>query len=100
MTVDRLLEAVPSDEPHGIIRPAVGVVPEAVDGDDPGMLQTSRHLGFEQEAGAAPGVVGVMLLDLLQRDLAPEFLVEGEVDLADRAPGMRADDSIPGPAGR
>ena len=32
--LDRLLEAVAADEPHGVVRPAVAVGAQAVDRDD------------------------------------------------------------------
>ena len=42
----RLREAVAPDEPHRIERAAVGVVSQAVDGDDAGMLEPAGDLGL------------------------------------------------------
>ena len=36
----------------------------------PGMLEPAGDLGLQKEAGAALGVVGVAVLDLLERHLA------------------------------
>ena len=47
--VDGLLEAVAPDEPHGVVRPAVGVGAQAVDRHDAGVLQPAGDLGLEQE---------------------------------------------------
>ena len=44
-----LLEAVAADEPHGVVGPAVGVGAQAVDRDDPRVLQPAGDLGLEQE---------------------------------------------------
>ena len=48
--VDGLLEAFPLDEPHGVVRPAVGEVAQAVDRDDARVLQPAGDLGLEDEA--------------------------------------------------
>ena len=50
---DRLLEAVAPDEPHGVIRTAVAVGAQAVDRDDPGVLEPAGDLGLD--AGTAGG---------------------------------------------
>ena len=80
--VDRLLERSPPDEPHGIIRAAVVILPEAVDRDDPRVLEPAGDLGLDQEPRAALGVVEVAPLDLLECHLTPELLVECHEDLA------------------
>ena len=93
--VDGLLEAVAADEPHGVERPAVGVVAQAVDRDDPRVLQPAGDLGLQQEPRAAVGVVGVAVLDLLERDLAVQLLVVGHEDLAQAAAGVGPEDAEP-----
>ena len=40
--LDGLLEAVAADEPHGVIRAAVAVGAQAVDGDDPPVAPARR----------------------------------------------------------
>ena len=83
---DGVLEAVALDEPHGVERPAVVVGAQAVDRDDPGVLQPAGDLGLEQEpatrlvAGRRP--VGP---DLLEGHLAVQLLVAGDVDAAQAA---------------
>ena len=93
--VDRLLQAVAADEPHGVVGPAVGILAQAVDRHDARVLQAAGDLGLQQEAGPAVGVVGMPGLDLLQRHLAVEFLVAGHGDLSQPAFGMGAEDAEP-----
>ena len=93
--VDGLLEPVAPDEPHGVIGPSVGVASQAVDRDDAGMLEPAGDLGLEQEPLAADRVVGVVVQDLLERDLAVELRVEGDEDRPQAAPGMRPEDAEP-----
>ena len=88
---DGVLEAVAPDEPHGVIGPAVAVAAQAVDRDDPGVLQAAGDLGFEEEPGPAVRVVGVLVEDLLERDLAVQLRVEGDEDRAQAAPRVGAE---------
>ena len=90
---DRVLEAVALDEPHGVERPAAGVVAQAIHRDDAGMLQLAGDLGLLHEPGAALRFVGVAILDLLERDGAVELLVERHRDLAQAPLGMRPEDA-------
>ena len=53
--LDGVLEAVAFDEAHGVEGPAVGVLAQAVDGNDAGMLQAAGDLGLQEEAGTAVG---------------------------------------------
>ncbi len=48
---DGVLQAVAADEPHGVVGAAVVVVAQAVDRDDPGVLQAAGDLGLEEEPG-------------------------------------------------
>ena len=59
------------------------------------MLQAAGDLGLDDEPGPAVGVVGVVRLDLLERDLAVELGVLGDEDLAHPAPGMGPEDAEP-----
>ena len=95
---DGVLEAVAPDEPHGVVRPAVVVGAQAVDRDDPGVLQPAGDLGLDEEPGPAGRVVGVAVVDLLEGDLAVQLLVEGDEDVAQAAPWRGA--GAPGTAGR
>ena len=45
------------------------------------MLQPAGDLGLEQEPRPADGVVGVLVLDLLEGDLAVQLVVVGDEDL-------------------
>ena len=71
-----LLQALAADEPHGVERPAVIVGPQTVNGHDPGMLEPPGNLGFDQEAGPAGRVIGMLRLDLLEGDLAVELAIQ------------------------
>ena len=93
--VDGLLEGVAADEPHGVIGTAVGVGPQPVDRDDTGMFQPSGHFGLEQEPLAADRVVGMLIEDLFERDLAVELGVEGDVNGPQAATGMRPQHAEP-----
>ena len=93
--VDGLLEAVAPDEPHGVVGPAVGVGAQAVDRDDPRVLQPAGDLGLEQEPLAAGRVVGVLVEDLLQRHLAVQLGVERHEDGPQAAPGVGPQDAEP-----
>ena len=84
-------QAVAADEPHRVERPASGVVAEAVDRDDAGMLQAAGDLGFEHEPGAAARVVGVPFLDFFERDLAVQFAITRHEDLAEPSLGVRTE---------
>ena len=54
---DRRLQAVSPDEPHRVIGPAVLVLSQPVDRDDPRVLQAAGHFGLEHESLAVLGVV-------------------------------------------
>ncbi len=41
-SLDRFLERIALDEPHGVVRTAVGISAQAVDGDDARVLQARR----------------------------------------------------------
>ena len=93
--LDGLLEAVALDEPHGVVGPAVAVGAQAVDRDDPRVLQPAGDLGLEQEPLAAGRVVGVVVEDLLERHLAVQLGVEGHEHGPQAAPGVRPEHAEP-----
>jgi hypothetical protein len=86
---DGLLEGLPADEAHGVEEAAVAVGAQAVDRDDPRVLQLAVDLRLQQEAAAAARVVGVGPLDLLEGHLPAQFPVLGHEDLPRAAPGVR-----------
>ena len=63
--LDRLLERVALDEPHRVVRPAVGVGAQAIDREHTGVLQPAGDLGLGHEPLAADRVVGMLVEDLL-----------------------------------
>src|SRR5215472_16868832 len=96
---NRFLEAVAMDKPHRIKGAAGSVVTQAIDGNDPWMLQLAGDLGFLDKSGSAVRFVGVAILDLLQRHRAVELLVECDRDLAQAALGVGPEDAEPGAGG-
>ena len=98
-TADRVLEAIPSDQAHRIERAAVRVHAEGIDRHDAGVFQSPGDLGLEQEARAARRIVGVVILDLLERHLTIQLRVEGDEHGTQSTPGVRADHPEPPAAG-
>ena len=90
--LDGRLEVVAADEPHRVEGTAVVVGAQAVHRHDPGVFQPPGDLGLDYEAGSLVPVAGVHLLDPLQRHDAVELLVAGDVDLAQGAAVVEADD--------
>src|SRR5262249_42017540 len=90
-----MLEAVALDEPHGVIRATIVVVPQAVDRYDPRVLQPAGDLRLDQEPNATFGVVGMLVADLLQRPLAAQFLVAGDEDASQSPLGVETEDAEP-----
>ena len=54
------------------------------------MLQPAGDLGLQHEPPRLTASSACFLLDLLERDLAMQFLILGHEDLAQAAFGMRA----------
>ena len=88
---DRRRQALAADEPHRVVEPALGVAAQAVDRDDPGMLQVARDLGLDQEPRALFLAIGEPGQDHLQGHLALELAIPGHPDLADPAACMGPD---------
>ena len=59
----------------------------------PGMLQPAGDLRFQHEARPALRVIGMPVLDFLQRHLAVQLLIERHGDLAQPALGVRPQDA-------
>jgi len=95
-SLDRLFQAIPLDEAHGVEGPAVGVAAQTVDRHDAGMLELAGDLGFQQETRAALRLSGVPRLDFLEGDVTVEFLVAGHEHLAQAALGVRTQDAKTG----
>ena len=93
--LDRLLEAVALDEPHGVVRAAAAVGAQTVNRHDAGVLEPAGHLGLQHEPLAAHRVVGVLLEDLLERHLAVQLAVERHEHLAQPAPRVRPEQAEP-----
>ena len=70
------------------------VLLDRVDRDDAGVVERGDGARFALETGAAIGVVGESLRQHLERDLAAELRVLGEVHLAHAAGAQRAEDPV------
>src|SRR5262249_32111122 len=92
-TLNRLMHAIAADEPHGIERPAVEIVTQAVDRHDARMFQSACNLGFQHEPYPAVGVVRVAKLDLLESHLSVQLLVLSDEDLPQATAGMWPQDA-------
>ena len=93
--LDRLLEAVALDEPHRIVRAAVAVRSEAINRDNARVLEPAGDLGFDEEPLAAGRVVGVLVEDLLESDLAVQFAIQRHEHRTQSAPGVRPENTEP-----
>ena len=93
--LDRLLQGIAPDEPHGVEGAAVAIGTEAVDRHDARVLQAPGDLGLEQEAFPAGLVIGVVVEDLLEGHLAVELGIERHEDRAQPAPGVRPEHAKP-----
>ena len=80
--LDGAAEGLALDEPHRVVRPPVGVSPQAIDRHDARMLQPPGQPGLEQEPRLAERVVRVVSPQLLERDLAIELGIDRQEDLA------------------
>src|SRR5262249_47594614 len=98
--LDRLLERLPFDESHRIIRAAIGMTAQAIDRHDPRVLQPPGDLRFQQEPRLADRVMGVVAPQLLQRDLAVQLGVQGQEDLAQPPARVGPDNAEPPVGGR
>src|SRR5690606_11048993 len=56
-TADRLPQALPAHQAHGVVGPAVALLAEAVDRYDAGVFEVARHLRLEHEPGPADRVL-------------------------------------------
>ena len=92
---DRILKAIAGDEPHRVIRRAIGMLVQPIHGHDAGVFEAARHLGFEQEPGSDGRIACVTRLDLFQYHLAIEFAIDRHGDLPHPAFRQRANDAEP-----
>jgi hypothetical protein len=91
---DRFLQAFTLDEAHDVKRTTIRVGPQPVDWHHARVLQTACDFGFEHEASAVVGHVGVRL-DLLDGHFALELAVMGHENFTESAFGMRTQNAEP-----
>ena len=70
-------------------------VPNVVDRKDVGMVEATRRLGFLLEALQPIGIIQNRRRQDFDRDVAPELVVPGAVDLSHAASAQQADDLVP-----
>jgi hypothetical protein len=93
--LDGHFEAVALDEPHRVIGTAAGIGAQPVNRDNSGVLQPAGDLGFHEEPLPAGRVVGVLVEDLLESDLAVQFLIQRHEHRPEPAAGVRPEDAEP-----
>src|SRR5262245_12311107 len=73
---DRVLETLPTHEPHRVERPSIRMMAQAVHRYDSRMLQTAGDLHFEQKARERLSFTGVSVLDRFESPLAVQLFVK------------------------
>src|SRR5216683_2293325 len=91
--VDGVIEAFAPDETHGVERPAIGVLPQAVDRHNSWMFEPAGDLCLLKEPRPALRLVGVTVLDFLQGHIAVELFVVSHEDGPQPSFGMRSEDT-------
>jgi hypothetical protein len=87
---DGFLEGFSLDKPRGVVRATIRVLAQAVDRNNPWVLKAPRDLSLEQEPCPALTCVGLLVLDLLERNLAIQFAVERDKHPAEPSFGVQA----------
>ena len=64
------------DKPHGIIRPPIGKLPEAVHRHHARVLQSACDFRLAYEPSAILAVIGMRRENFLERDFAVQLFVE------------------------
>ena len=86
------VERAAFDEAHDVVGLSVVIAAETVDRDDGGVFELAGDLGFVEEAFLEREVVGVLGEDLLEGDFAVDVFVTRQVDQAQAAAGVLAED--------
>ncbi len=92
--LDRVFETLALDESHHVERLTPGVQADPVDGNNSGVLQPRRHLGFHKESRPAVRFLEMLLQQLFEGDLAVQLHIEGDRDLADSPLGVGANHEV------
>src|SRR5688572_19453791 len=87
--IGSLFQTIAANEPHRIKRPSVLILTESVDGNDSRMFESSGNLRFHEEPRSAIGVIGLLCLNLFERDFAMQFCVFGHENFTQTTPCMR-----------
>ena len=86
---DGVGQRVTVDKAHSVVRFAVRIAAETVNGHDTGMFELAGDLGFEQEARPRIEIGGGEVLHTFESDVAAQFLVFCDEDDAETALGMK-----------
>ncbi len=84
----------PADETHGIKGSAIGMGALTIDRDNARMFQSAGDLALQHEAAEAGRVCGVLGLNLLEGYLTMQFGVLGNIDFAQTAASMEAEQPV------
>src|SRR5262249_48661213 len=79
--------------PRAVVGPPAAAGPQAIDRDDARVFQSAGDLGLDLEPLAADGVVGVVVEDLFQRDLAIQLRVDRYEHSPQPAAGVGPEDA-------
>lgn len=92
--IDGFFEAFTADEAHGVVGSAIGILSEAVNGNDAWVFEIAGDFGFEAKSCATFFGVGVAVLDFFEGDFAVEFMIFGEEDFTESTFGVEANGAI------
>ncbi len=96
---DRGVQADAADEAHRVVQAAVGRGPQAVHGYNARMFEAAGDFRFEEEPLSRNRVVGLLVFDAFQGDVAIQLRVVRTVNHAEPAAGMKVLDPEPIGAG-
>ena len=71
----------------------ISSAPEAVDRDDSRVLESAGHFGFQEKPRPTDRIIGVLVEDLLERDLAVKLAVQRDEDSAQTTLGVGSQDA-------
>src|SRR5262249_746206 len=86
--LNRFLEVVAPDETHGVERPAILMLAQAVDGHDPGMLQPTGDLRLEHDPATPLLILAQLPADFLEGALAVQLGILGHKPPAQSPAGV------------
>ena len=86
--LDSRAKVVTFDKPHRIKRTPVCVLPESIHGNNSRMFKSTGDSSFRLKSLLQFTLIGTFLADFLQRNVAIEFHIFGNEDIADATRGV------------